>query len=527
MKGNRIFGSISVVFVMTLVSKFLGFIREQCMAAYFGAGVETDAYFVATAVPLILFTAFGKALQSAYMPVYGTLLAREERENSHLLFNSLLGFLTLGLVVSAVIAILLAPMIVKIMAPGFEGVQQSLATKLTRIVIPSIIFLSWSSILSGALHTHKMFLGPALIGLPYNFILIGAIVLSEYLGGIYGVAVALVLACFCQFLIQTPFFRKTGLRFRFSFKPNPLLKNVFRLMLPMILGTLAAEMNILVDRFLGSSLPTGSISALSYSFRLVTFCVAVFAMPISTVVYPHLTTNIALGDRFSKYKSILETAIKTISFIIIPISIALAVLRVPAVSLVYERGSFDSYSTQMTAQILLFYCLGIPALSLKPLIDRTFYSLRDTKTPMRITIGSVILNLVLSVIFVRFMGAGGLALGTSLANWISLFIHLIVLQLKFKVELIPVGKTLAFMGRVVFISAIAGSMGHFTMNRLNSVLTYSSTHMRHIITSILSLGVIILVFALLCMLFFRKEVKQILSSLSSIIRGKGRKNGQR
>lgn len=404
----------AIIMIMTLLSKLLGFGREMAIAARFGASAQTDAYKMGQLIPMVLLSSVAAALGTTFIPVLTEYLHKKSQEDANRYVNNVFNVVALICIVLIVVGVALAPLLVKIVAPGFKGESFELTVKLSRIMFPLIIFNALAAIATGYLQAHQQFTVPALVGIPFNIVIIGQLLFFNG-WGIYGLAVSTVLAVASQLLIQWPAAFKCGYKYRFvvDFK-EPGLRKVLSLVVPVLIGTMAGQINTLVDRMLASGLPVGSVSALDFGNRVNSIVLGIFISAITTVLYPTMAGLYAQRD-MQRLKDTLNMGVRVISMLTLPMMVGFIVLRQPIIRLLFERGAFDARATNMTATALLFYSMGLVALGIRDLTSRAFFAMQDTRTPTINGIIAVAINVVLNLILVRFMGLGGLALATSIA----------------------------------------------------------------------------------------------------------------
>jgi putative peptidoglycan lipid II flippase len=287
-----------------------------------------------------------------------------------------------------------------------------------------------SGVVMGILHAHQHFLLPALAPTIYNLgIIAGAVFLAPAMG-VRGLAWGVVIGSFGHLLIQVPGLVRYHLRYTLTLGLRTAgVHEVGRLMLPRVVGLAAVQINFLVNTILASGLPAGSLSALSFAWLLMLLPQGVFAQAVATAAFPTFSTQVAKGLR-DEMRSTLGATLRAVLYLSIPAAVGLVVLRVPLVQLLFERGAFGATSTQMVAWALGLFALGLPAHSVVEIVVRAFYALHDTKTPVAIGIGAMILNVVLSLVFIAafeawgWMSVGGLALSNSLATTVEAIVLL-------------------------------------------------------------------------------------------------------
>ncbi len=423
-----------VVGFFTFLSRILGLARDILIAKFFGSGMSADAFFVAFRIPNLLRRLFAEGSFSvSFIPVFSEYLQNRSKEEAFLLARVVLTFLVLILTVIIILGIIFSPLIVRIIAPGFGGMGEkyALTVLLTRIMFPYIFLVSVFALFMGILNSLRHFAAPAMAPIFLNLSMIAALLfLSPYIRTpTVGLAIGVIVGGILQLALQIPFLMGKGL----SFAPkwnlgHPALKKIGILMLPTIFGSAIYQINQLVGTLLASLLREGSVSYLYYADRLVQFPLGVFAIAISTAVLPSLSREAAEGD-LVRLKGTLSHALRLTMFITIPAMVGLIILREPIIRLLFERGAFDSFTTIMTARALLYYSLGLWAFAALRVFVSAFYSLQDTKTPVKVAVVAMIVNIIFSVILMRTpLEHGGLALALSLASTLQLFMLIFLLR---------------------------------------------------------------------------------------------------
>lgn len=422
-----------IVGIFTFLSRILGLIRDILIAGFFGSGMSADAFFVAFRIPNLLRRLFAEGSFSvSFIPVFTEYLQNRSRDEAFLLARVVLTFLVLILTIITILGIIFSPLIVRIIAPGFGGMGEkyALTVLLTRIMFPYIFLVSVLALFMGILNSLGHFAAPAMAPVFLNLSMIAALVfLAPSMGTpTVGLAIGVIGGGILQLALQIPFLMDKGL----SFAPkwnlwHPALKKIGMLMLPTIFGSAIYQINQLVGTLLASLLREGSVSYLYYADRLVQFPLGVFAIAISTAVLPSLSREAADGD-LVRLKETLSYALRLTMFITIPAMIGLIVLRQPIIRLLFQRGAFDSDTTKMTAQALLYYSLGLWAFAALRVFVSAFYSLQDTKTPVKVAVVAMLANIVFSLILMGPLKHGGLALALSLASTLQLIMLIFLLR---------------------------------------------------------------------------------------------------
>jgi putative peptidoglycan lipid II flippase len=395
-----------------LISRILGLIRDRLLAGRFGAGPELDIYFAAFRIPDFVYgILIAGGVTAAFLPVFAEYFEKKQKERQktewpdqalNLANNTLNLFLFLLVFVCGILAIF-TPFIVKFVIPGFSSDHRALTIILTRIMFLSPILFGLSSIFSGILHYFNRFLSYSLAPILYNLGIIFGILFLVPVFGVFGLVYGVIIGAFCHLLIQIPAARISGYRYKliFNFK-NPGIKKIFKLMLPRTLGSAAYQVNLIVVTAIASTLMAGSISVFNFSNNLHYFPIGLIGISFAVSSFPAFSRSWANGEK-GKFLEGFSSSFRQIVFLITPVSLLIFLLRAQIVRLVLGTGRFGWLETRLTAACLGLFCLGILAESVVPLLSKTFFALQDTKTPVLISIFSMILNIIFSFLFVGFL----------------------------------------------------------------------------------------------------------------------------
>jgi putative peptidoglycan lipid II flippase len=409
-----------VVGFWTTLSRILGFVRDQVIAYFMGAGPSADAFFFAFRIPNLLrrLTAEG-AFSAAFIPTYVETLQRDGNSEAARLARITFTFAAIVLAVVTVVGIILSPLIVYVFGQGFaeDPSKFELAVELNRIMFPYIFFISLVALAAGVLNSLGHFGAPAAAPILLNLAMIGSVaVFVTYFNvePFYALAWAVVAGGILQLLLQLPYLVALGVRpgLDFHFK-NPALKKVGKLFVPAAFGGAVYQINVMVGTFLASFIP-GAVSWLYYADRIVELPLGMFAIALGTAILPSMSRQATNGDMSAMVRSV-SFGLRLIAFFTFPAMVALIILREPIFAVLFQRGQFTWEVTQATAYALLWYAVGLWAFSGLKVVTQAFYSMMDTKTPLWAAIGAVIVNLVTGLLLMGPMKQGGLALATSLA----------------------------------------------------------------------------------------------------------------
>lgn len=414
---------------MTLISRVLGFVRDMVVALLFGANAATDAFFVAFKIPNFFrrLSAEG-AFSQAFVPVFAEYRAKRDVAALRDLVSHVAGSFGAVLLLITVLGISAAPLVVLLFAPGFadDAERYQLASDMLRLTFPYLFFISLVALAAGILNSYQRFAVPAFTPVFLNLCLIGcAIWLGPHLDvPIMALAWGALLAGVVQLAFQLPFLRRIGMlpRPRFSLRHEGV-KKVINLMLPAILGSAVVQINLLLDTIIASFLIAGSVSWLFFSDRLVEFPLGIFGIAIATVILPSLSQKHAAQDR-DAFSRNLDWGLRMSLLVALPAAIGLILLASPILTTLFQYGEFKPEDARMSSYSLIAYSIGLPGFILVKILAPAFFARHDTRTPVRIAIYAMLLNMVMNIAFVLlllhigFKGAhAGLALATGLAAW--------------------------------------------------------------------------------------------------------------
>ncbi len=509
-----------IVIAATIFCRILGLGREIVISNKFGAGIETDAFFIAFMIPNLLRSFLGEgALNTAFIPVFAEYLTKHDRKKAEYFANNILNILILILIIVIALGIWGAPLLINIIAMGFKSniYKYELAVNLTRTMFPYIGFVAIAALFMGILNSYNHFLVPALAPAMLNIFIIIFVFTLSFKFGIYSLAFGVILGGIGQALIQVPVLIRNKIKYKFVIDLNDAgVKKILKLLLPAMLGLAVTQINVVVDRAIASNLIDGSISALYYANRLVQFPLGAFGIAISIAIFPTLSKYAAKNNITELKKSFLF-GLRMLIFITVPSAVGLMVLKGPLIRLIYEHGIFSGIATTMTANALLYYSIGLFAYASVRLITMAFYALKDTKTPVKIGVFIVFLNITLDLILVRYLAHSGLALATSLAAIINMIILLIFLQKKIG-NVISRAQTL-FLLRIIIASLIMGISCILVSNYLENILELSNKidQIIQVTISILCGGIIYFISSYLLGI---QEIRSLKQNLKIILRGK-------
>jgi putative peptidoglycan lipid II flippase len=422
--SKKLVKSTATVGSMTLLSRIFGFIRDMVVARVFGAGLGTDAFFVAFKIPNFMRRLFAEgAFSQSFVPVLSEYKTQREQEQVKRLVDDVAGTFGTVLLLITIVGILAAPVLIAIFAPGFldETQKYDLATGMLRFTFPYILFISLTAFAGGILNSYGRFGVPAFTPVLLNLVLIGcALWLAPHMEQpIMALAWGVLFAGLAQLLFQLPFLARLKLlpRPRFN-RANEGVQKIRTLMLPAIFGSSVAQVNLLLDTLIASFLVTGSVSWLYFSDRLVEFPLGVFGIALATVILPSLSQQHAAAST-EDFSRTLDWALRWVLLIGTPAMVGLFVLAGPVLTTLFQYGEFSQHDAVMATRSLMAYALGLQGFILVKVLSPGFFARQDTKTPVKIGVIAMVSNMVMNVILVFPLAHAGLALATSLSAFIN------------------------------------------------------------------------------------------------------------
>lgn len=521
----------NILMITMLLSRLLGYVRDIIILDRFGQNSYTDAYNAAFSVPDTLYMLLvGGALSAAFIPIFSSYLARKEEKKGWRSVSIIFNWIMLLMVIGVTLGILLAPQFVEILVPGFDPATKQLTITLTRIMFIQVIFMCFSGISTGILQSYKNFTAPALGSVLYNVgIIVGGLVLMQPIEhffpgyGIAGFSIGVVIGALLNFFVQFRALLKIGIDYTFTFDTKDEgFRELIVLIIPVLIGLGAQQLNLFVNQNLASALAPGLLTALRNAQRIMQVPISIFGIAVGVAVFPTMT-SLAATDRMREFKETLMMGVRTVIFITIPASVGIAVLSVPVIRLLYEYsgGNFTALNTSQTAYALIFYCIGTFAYAAVHTLSRSFYALKDTKTPVWCAVLSIIGNIFFSVLLVRVLEHGGLALAYSIAGVLNMSALLWLLHRKIGAF---GGKALInSMLKTIAISAIMGVVVFAVAEVFEMFLPVHSKAVQ-LVQILLSIAVGVLVYAIVSLKLKMPEAEEAMKIFKRKFGGKfGRK----
>jgi putative peptidoglycan lipid II flippase len=456
---GRVLATASLILtVAALASRLLGWVRLLVIGSQFGATRELDAYFAAFRIPDAIFQlVVAGALSAALIPVFSGYRAREQEREAWRLASSVINLVVIALAGLSLIMAILAPLLVPVVAPGFDVPTTELTIRMTRVMLLSPVLIGMGAVVSGILNSYERFAVPALAPLAYNLAIILAAILLAPIIGVEGLAVGVAVGSLAHLAVQLPELGRVGQRYDLTIGlSHPGVRKVVWLMGPRMLGLAAGQLNFIVSTVLASGLPEGSITAYNYAFQLSQIPVGVLGVSVAVALFPTLSRDAALG-RVPEIRRQVAGSLRILIFLAAPLTAAMIVLAGPIAAVFFQYGLFSERSAERTAGALVFFAIGLSGHIVVHVLTRAFYAMQDTRTPVLWAIIAVAINVPLMVWLVGPMGVEGLALALS----VSALLEVVGLlwALRQRIESVEEGQVLRSTGR----SAVAGGAAALLM----------------------------------------------------------------
>lgn len=418
---NNTFKVVSSIAVISLVAKFFGAGRELVLSYFFGSSNLTDAYILATTIPVTIFSFIYESIASGFIPICSKL----KDEVSRSLFTSKVLNCLLIVTFAVIILIELFPeFIIKLFASGFDSNSLKISIDILRISIVGVIFTMISYVFVAYLNFNKSFLVPTARAIPLDIVVIISIVLGYYYKSIIILALGIPLSLVVSNLVLLPELKKNGYRYTFSFDFNDTnVSKLFKYSVPVILSTALFDINSIVDRQFASYLCVGGISVITYSSRLISIFTSLLIAPLLTFMFPSFTKDIQ-GGKHEEANHLYVKIIKILLLISIPSVLLIVLMSSEIVDLVFKRGAFGDKDAVLTSECLFFYSFSILAYAITSLATKYFYAGADMWTPMKVSFLGVVVNIIGNILLTSLLGLKGLAL----TNSISLLLVAIILN---------------------------------------------------------------------------------------------------
>jgi putative peptidoglycan lipid II flippase len=449
-----------IITIIMGASAILGLAREASIAYMFGASGQTDAYLIAMIIPTLASGLISGSITSTFVTVYSSFLARQEYIQAQRLANITLSLFVLILGGVSAVFLFDIPLIIHLIAPSYSGQYGALTVELTRMLIPNLFFGGLLGVLVGINNSHHSFIAPAAVGLVANLLMLTAIFTLGKIWGIYSLAVGAVAGVLAQFLMQIWAAYRHGFRYQFIIDLRDAgIREILFLVTPFIFSTAAGQVNLIVDRTLATGLPTGAVSALYFADKLV-FLPSLFTASIGTVVFP-LLVNAATLEDWPRVVEGINRAVRLLTLALYPAVVGIYVLRVPFISMLFERGAFTPADTIIVANTVPYFLGALFFGALSSIFANIFLAMKKMHVPVVTAVISVCVNIGFSLLLINHLQQYGLALANSLAalaNLILLISGLFFIIKLHRKTILPYRELSIFFGQVGIAGVATGAV---------------------------------------------------------------------
>ena len=423
-KKNHI-KTVGLIMGITMLGKVLGLVRDMLLGHNFGTGMESAAFLTASRIPRTFFDAiFAAAISASFIPVFAQRMEQHGKEDAFRLsrcFFTWMGLLTAAM---SLLGMVFAQPLVGLLAQGFDAETAALCARLLRLLFPTVFFTGIAFSMVGVLKSMGEFYIPAALSAASNGIIILYYLLFCRKFGIYGLAWAFLLGWAVQALMQMPWLHKNKFHYRPCLR-HPALKNVFTLMLPVMVSTWIQPVNQLISTRFASFLFEGAgASAMEYANTLYTMVAGILVLSITNVMFPEMSRLSSVGQD-EELGNLIGGTLRGMLFLLLPMTAGLMLLSEPLVRLLYQYKTWDAFSTQITARALCFMSLGMVGYGIQNVLSRAFYAQQNGKVPMISGAVSIVVNLVLCLVLSNRLDVAGLAIATAASSAVSAILLLI------------------------------------------------------------------------------------------------------
>jgi putative peptidoglycan lipid II flippase len=484
-QAGRIARSTAFFSIATAASRVAGLGREVVAAGFYGISGPMSAFTIAFQVPNLIRALFADAaLQPAFVPVFTELIGKKHYKDAFRLASTLLLLVTMVLGAITALFVLLAPVVMPIFAPGFEGEILDLTVTLSQVMFPILILLGVSGVVVGILNSYDRFGAFAISPLFWNLTIILVLVVLEPMfhgqNKIYAYAIAILVGTLVQLLIPVWDLRNTPFRFKFSFDwRHPGLRRVLWLMLPVTISLGLINFNLLINSFFGSFVSDQAPAAIDKAFRIYQLPQGIFSVAIATVLFPTLARFANRGE-IENLRATMANGMRQILFVLLPAAAAILALSDPMIRLVYQRGAFDPAETAVVATALFWFAFSLPTNGLYLLQTRTFFSLQRPWQATGLAVIDLVVSAVAALVLYEPFGVGGIVAGTGIGTSAAVVAQALILRREFGG--LELGRLFSTASRITIASAALAGVGWLVWDLLDEALG------RGLVGQIVSLG---------------------------------------
>ena len=512
---NQATKTISVVMLLTLLGKVLGLYRDRLLAIHYGTSMASNAFYTASRIPRVFFDAvFASAIAACFIPVFSEYLAKGGKKEAFRFSNSFLTVMTLLTAVLSALGIAFSQPMVELFAAGYDAQTTALAVSLTRIMFPTVLFTGIAFSLVGILQSLGEFNIPALISTVSNGVIILYYFTLNDRFGIYGLAAAFLVGWFLQAAVQLPSLHRLGYRYRPALDwRSEGMRKVFALMVPVMVSTWVAPINLTINSRFGSWLYEGAgVTAIEIANNLYQVIAGVFVLSITNVIFPKLARLTSSGEQ-GAFRETLSQTTHGCLFFVLPMTAGLMVLSTPLVSFIYGDGAFDAFSVGITAQGLFWVSLGMAGFGVQNILSRAYFARQSSKAPLVAGAVSIAVNLLLCMALTQPLGVAGLAISSSVSSTVYALLLLIPLELRGEGILSP--RFLTDLLKMLLCAAVMGAAAWGVLSVTGQLLPGKAGELLSICATT---GAGVAVYLLCAALLRLSEAKMILDTAKHLLK---------
>lgn len=452
-----------MLMLITIISKIFGFLREAVMASYIGASDLKSIYTTANTLPVVIANFVAVGIISGFIPIYNKAKNEEGELAAEEFTSNVLNILMVFAAIAVVLGIILARPFSKILSPDLSGQSLDLATNYTRIMMFAVFAYLYSAVFRGYLNLKGNFFDPAITGVIMNIIIIGFTILTGLTQNPYYLIIGALLGNSLQYILFPRAARKLGYKHRRILDiHNKYVRNLMLIAIPIIISSAAGELSIIVDNSMASAFfGKAAISKFFYSKTMLTLITGIITISVTTALFPKIA-ELGQAGKIDEMKQRISSSVVSTMLLIIPASIGMAVLAEPAVSVVFERNAFTSQDTVIVAALIAAYAPNNIFISVMDVVDRGFYAVGDSKTPVIVVLIQQSVNIIFNFVIIKLFGMVGLAYSTVLASFVGMILMIYKFRknfgsINFKASLISIIK-------ISVATAIMAVVASFTNN---------------------------------------------------------------
>ena len=430
--GKRIASTALLMVFVTMLSKVLGLLRDMLLASTFGTGISAAAYEAASRLPITLFDfALGGVVTAAFIPIFNELMVKEGKASAFTFANRYFNLILCITLIIAVLGMIFSYPLVSFLAPDVSDAVKELATPLSRVMFPMIIFTGIAYCFVGILQSFEKYTLPAIMSLVSNLVMVMYFYTLSDKFDVWGLSVALVIGWFLQAAIQAPAAHKLGFRFKptFSFKDEYIVRSMKMALPILVCSWLQPVCNVINTRFASGFEGDSGITMVNYANRLYIIIVGVFSFVATNLLFPKLSRSEAEGDS-NGARTFAASSVKILLYLMIPLAAGIYFLAEPITRAIFMRGAFTAHDAEMTASVLKLLAIGIPFMSANEVFTKLFFAMQRVKAPMLASVAAIIANIILVTVMVKTLGFDGIALSSSITIALCAALNYILLSTK-------------------------------------------------------------------------------------------------